>query len=117
MAKAAQKATAEALASKDAEHAKAVAQAAAMQLTPNKQPYMNGATRQEPTSKGSSIEVANSSLHLRSALVDEVASILVEAVFKAIGSTQLGEQFARVTGTSRSPGMTQLRSTLAGLAQ
>ena len=106
MVKAAQKATAEALVSKDAEHAKAAAQAAAMQLSPNKLPcIICGPTRQEPTS-----------FHLRSALVDELASILIEAVFKAIGSTHLGEQFARITDTSRSRGMTQLRSTLAGLA-
>lgn len=82
-AEAAPKKTAEALAAKDVEHAQAAAQAAAMQFTAKPKPAHQDERTAKPTT-----ELGQAFLHLRSAVVDELASIIVEAVLKAIGSTQ-----------------------------
>ena len=106
--------------------AQAAAQAAAAPVEPVAAPtHLNGNGHAhaavEPVQHHVATEIGQAFLNLRAMLVDELASVFVEAALKAIGSTQFGEQqvalqdavngaprrivFKRPNGAVRKPGI------------
>lgn len=111
-------------AEKAEKEAQAAAQAAAAPVEPVAAPtHLNGNAHAavEPVQHHVATEIGQAFLNLRAMLVDELASVFVEAALKAIGSTQFGEQqvalqdavngaprrivFKRPNGAVRKPGI------------
>jgi hypothetical protein len=64
-------------------------------VTAAEPPRLNGASVESVSTVAA--DIGQAFLNLRAMLVDELASVFVEAALKAIGSTQFGEQHVRLT--------------------